>query len=830
MLATQTLANLHRKPNDMSRRSYSILRQMLPIVVVTLAIVGRATLVPAAETKTDFSRQVLPILSNKCFTCHGPDAEDDQLRLDDFETASEDRGGYRAIDPDRPDDSELLARIHSTDDPMPPADAEKQLTPEERKILSDWVSGGGRYARHWAFVPPQKPTQIDNRQAIDHFISNKLQSHGLTFAPPADRATLARRASLTLTGLPPEPQQLVEFLADTKRDAYVRYVDQLLNSPRFGEHQARYWLDAVRYGDTHGLHLDNRRGIYPYRDWVARAFNENLPLDEFIRWQIAGDLLDNPSLDQQIATGFIRLNPTTGEGGAIPAEFQAKNNFDRVETIGTVFLGMSLTCARCHTHKYDPTPQVEYYRLMAFFNSTAEPAMDSNAYTFGPTVQVPADEPAWKQWRDLQATRKRLLLEFEQDLSNLSEDLQQRWHNGTKVEQLAMLADSAGPFQDHDQHQSARQLAESIKSAEEAFTGCIVAQDLPELRATRVLRRGEYDQPIGDALEPGVLSAMGQLPLDAPKNRLGLAEWLTSPDHPLVARVLVNRLWQRIFGEALVRTPEDFGLQGEQPTHPQLLDWLAGELQESDWNLKHLLKLMVTSRTFRQNSAWRDDVDDPQNRMWARGPRYRLDAEVLRDLGLWASGLLDPKIGGEGVKPYQPAGLWAALAHPASNTKEYVRDNGAPLYRRSLYVYWKRTSPHPMMILFDAPDREASCVRRSRTNTSLQSLGLFNETQRIEMGRQMAARLLRAQSNDDQRLEKLFQLLASRSPTTQEANTCMQLLQSLHQRYEDAPDDARQLLAHGDAPHDDTLPVSQHAAWTQLCVTVLASDLAMILY
>ncbi len=345
-----------------------------------------------------------------------------------------------------------------------------------------------------------------------------------------------------------------------------------------------------------------------------------------------------------------------------------------------------------------------------------------------------------------------------------------------------------------------------------------------------MLNRGEYDLPVGDPLEPNTFAVMGVFPADEPRNRLGLAHWLTSREHPLVARVLVNRIWQRTFGEGLVRTPEDFGLQGQQPTHPQLLDWLAVELQESGWDLKHMLRLMVNSRAFRQRSAWRDNVDDPENRLFARGPRHRLDAEVIRDIALWASGLLDPYMGGEGVKPYQPGGLWSALMHPASNTKKYERDTGEKIYRRSLYVYWKRTCPHPMLTLFDAPSRESACVKRSRTNTSLQSLGLLNETQRIEMSRMLAERLIHEADDDTSRLDLLFTLLACRRPTDVERSACTKLLELNRTRYENAEKDAVALLSTGDAPRDKEIEAVEHAAWSQLVVTVLASDVAILLF
>jgi len=811
-------------------------------IAVTLFILGISDLRAAGKAgdpaTVDFAREVLPILSNKCFICHGPDStEEGQLRLDTFDGATQVRSGYQAINPKSPEQSELLARINSVAEPMPPVDAEKQLTPAERDVLSRWVKQGGEYAMHWAFVPPRKadPDISDSsiRNEIDAFLLKQLRSKGVTFAAEADRRILARRAALTLTGLPPDPEQLHRFLNDSSDDAYEKLVDELLKSPRYGEHQARYWLDAVRYGDTHGLHLDNRRGIYPYRDWVVRALNQNLPLDQFITWQLAGDLLPDPTLEQRVATGYVRLNPSTGEGGAIPAEFQMKNNFDRVETLGTVFLGMSLTCARCHTHKYDPIPQTSYYRLLAFFNSTAEPSMDGNKYEYGPVAKTPKNQAAWDEWERLLKQRSELIRLASKHLQKddaVAPETRQKWDSSSDVDRLAIMADPKNASAQFKLTDEAVGLKQKIEQAEGAFTTTLVAQDLPQPRTTHVLKRGEYDLPIGDPLQPGILEVMGGFPEGTPRNRLGLAQWLTSREHPLVARVLINRVWQRVFGEGLVRTPEDFGLQGQQPTHPELLDWLAVELQDSGWNLKHMLRLMVTSRAFRQSSAWRQDVTDPENLLFARGPGYRLDAEVLRDVALWASGLLDPSMGGEGVKPYQPVGMWKALAHPGSNTKEYVADKGALLYRRSLYVYWKRTSPHPMMTLFDAPDRESSCVRRSRTNTSLQSLGLLNETQRIEMSRKLAERLLLSSDSDEARLNQLFELLASRSPTDHEAATCLNLLRVMKGRFVESPNDALALLSQGEAVRNDKLDPAELAAWTQVAVTVLASDVAILLY
>ena len=797
----------------------------LTLLVSTFVLAFSRGALNAADTPVDFAREILPVLSNKCFICHGPDSrKKDLLRLDSFEGATRDLGGYRAINTSNPAKSEIIVRINSADDSMPPEKAEKKLTPAERKLIQRWVLQGGGYTKHWAFVPPTKPATPSQGHPIDAFVRSGFESKGVSFATEADKSTLARRLALVLTGLPPGPALLESYLKDKNKNAYERLVEEFLSDPRYGEHQARYWLDAVRYGDTHGLHLDNKRGIYPYRDWVVRALNKNLPLDQFIEWQLAGDLLPNPTMEQLVATGFVRMNPTTAEGGVIPAEFQAKNNFDRTETLGTVFLGMTMICSRCHTHKYDPIKQTEYYQLMAFFNSTAEGPLDGNKYEYAPVIKVPSNQSTWEAWEAFKAKQIKLVNQAEK----LKLELDKKWAKAGRDERFQTLAKP-------DQHleklqKEASDIAKKITDAKAKFTTTLVAKELGKPRETKLLQRGEYNLPTGEALQPDVLKVMSPFPEGAPRNRLGLAKWLTSSEQPVVTRVLVNRIWQRVYGEGLVRTPEDFGLQGQQPTHPELLDWLAVELQDSKWDLKHMLRLMVTSKTFRQSSALRDGVDDPENKLWARGPRFRLDAEVLRDIALWASELLDPHMGGEGVKPYQPAGLWKALAHPASNTKQYQQDKGRMVYRRSLYVYWKRTSPHPMMTLFDAPSRESSCVKRSRTNTPLQSLSLLNEIQRVEMARMLAERLLKQGNTDDERLNLLFTLLACREPNDTERDACGKLLKSMRNRYESAEKDAIELLDTGEVPRDKSLNTTDHAAWTQMAATALASDLALMLF
>jgi len=776
------------------------------------------------ERAVDFAREILPILSDKCFACHGPDTKSkDIVRLDSYEAATKDLAGYKAIDPENPADSEIIFRINDDIAPMPPKDAHKQLTDKEKRLIARWVMQGGEYAMHWAFVPPTKslPEGLEGSAAIDYAIGQQLKDKQIDFAPQADRATLARRVALVLTGLPPKPEALAAFLDDNKPGAYERFVEKQLASPHFGEHQARYWLDAVRYGDTHGLHLDNKRGIYPYRDWVVRAFNDNLPLDDFITWQLAGDLLDNPTLQQQVATGFVRMNPTTSEGGVIPAEFQAKNNFDRVEMLGTVMMGMTMNCVRCHTHKYDPITHTEYYELLAFFNSTAENPLDGNKYAYGPTIKAPENQAAWRRWLSLEDEARRLIKRA--DTQQLARDA-----SGDLTAQVKAIAEQGAAGT--DLKAKALDLHKRLTAAQRTFTTTLVAKELPKPRTTKLLARGEYSQPTGPPLTPSTLDVLGELPEGAPANRLGLAQWLTHREHPLTSRVLINRVWQRVFGHGLVRTPEDFGLQGQQPTHPELLDWLAVELQDSGWDLKHMLRIMVNSRTFKQRSAHRNEVNDPENKLFARGPSHRLDAEEIRDIALWASGLLRDEMGGEGFKPYQPPNMWKALAHPKSNTKHYKRDTGDKLYRRSLYMYWKRTSPHPMMTLFDAPSRESSCVRRSKTNTSLQSLGLLNETQRTELARTLAQRLILSEDEDADRLDLLFTLLASRSPSDLERRVCLSLLEKMTHRYRDAEQDATALLSVGEAPRDQTINAAEHAAWTQVCATVMASDMAIRLY
>ncbi|MBT5168196.1 MAG: DUF1553 domain-containing protein [Opitutales bacterium] len=752
-------------------------RRLYSSFSVFIALAGVAA---AAKTpKPDFAREVLPILSDKCFVCHGPDAEADELKLTHYEEAVRLRDGTQAINPEEFKDSLLLERIADLEDPMPPVD-EKPLIESEREILENWVLSGAEYAKHWSFEEPQRDARFNS---VDAFVKADLRANGLDFSPEADLRTLVRRASLVLTGLPPDAESMEVIASSQDPYAFDTFVDQLLQSEGYGEHRARYWLDAVRYGDTAGLARDTRRGLYPYRDWVIQAFNDNLPIDQFITWQLAGDLLPDPSLEQQVATGYVRMNPTTNEGGSIPEEFQAKNNFDRVENLGTVFLGLSMQCARCHTHKYDPISQTEYFQLLAFFNNTAEKPLDGYKYDLPPVEKAPRDIADWKRFKQLKSLGSTL--------------------SGDQVLELAEI--------------------------ECRMSTTLVAEE-GDPRETFLLERGDYLSPSGSPLQPGVIDAIGRMPNDAPRNRLGLAQWLTAPDNPLVARVLVNRLWQQVFGVGLVRTPEEFGLQGEHPTHPELLDFLALEFQSSGWDQKAILRRLVLSKAFRQSSARRLDIDDPENRLYARGPSFRLDAEVIRDSTLFAAGVLDPFMGGEGVKPYQPPGMWESIGHRKSNTRVYVPDTGPKVYRRSIYVYWKRASPHPMMTIFDAPNRESACAGRSRTDTPLQSLALLNEPQRIYSARTLAESMVDSQETDEALVNVLFETLAGREANQTEQIACVSLLEKTKSAYLADPSLAESLLEIGEGQRNETLDPVEVAAWTQVIVAVMASDPFILLY
>lgn len=942
-------------------------------------------------TPVDFNREIRPLLAKHCWTCHGADSASRRanLRLDTPQGIAELRHGQRPVEPGNLKASLIWQRLNPEIPALqmpPPGSGIEPMDDSEKALIRRWIEQGGKFQRHWAFELPHRSEapKLDDkgwaRNFVDAFVRAKMEAGGLKPEPEADRATLLRRASLTLTGLPPSPTELDAFLRDAHGDAYERAVDRLLASPRYGEHQARYWLDAVRYGDTHGLHLDNERSIWPYRDWVVRAFNEDLPYDQFVTWQLAGDLLPNPTTEQLIATGYVRLNPTTNEGGAIAEEFLAKNTFDRVDTTATVMLGVTLGCARCHDHKYDPFLQRDYYGMFAFFNSTQDAALDGNDKFHAPVIKAPSPEQeqqlrAWdaelrtieahvdpaaaKTWAEREAGRRptvgawtiagpyvadsfdaafdkpsgpepnapessvqwrpidlkpaepkagivgkanaavylRATIESpvarDAELRLGSDDGVAVWLNGKPVhknkvqralapgadtvrltlakgsnELLVKIVNAAGDDgaaidladpvaemlkgelakgqgadaqvlastflaygPDSPDAERYRAASQRRRELDASLPRTLVAAELPMPRTAYVLRRGEYDKR-GAPVTRAIPRVFGWLPTGAPVNRLGLAKWIVSRKNPLAARVIVNRLWQQDFGLGLVKSSEDFGSRGDFPSHPELLDTLAVWFRESGWSVKKLHRLLVTSATFRQSAAADPEkhAADPENVLLARGPRYRLDAEVLRDQALYAAGLLVEERGGHGVKPYQPPGLWEEIAYPSSDTSKYVQDHGEALYRRSLYLFWKRTSPPPALLLFDAPMRESCVVRRARTNTPLQALTAMNAPAYFEASRVMAERVLHHPGPDPARIAYAFRLATSRDPSPSERGVLLRALAEQRALYRFDPANAKKLVSAGEAPLDASLDPVEHAAWTMVCNLVLNLDETITLH
>ncbi|MBM3998839.1 MAG: DUF1553 domain-containing protein [Planctomycetes bacterium] len=1008
------------------------------------------------EPAIDFGRRIRPVLAERCFPCHGLDAEkrETDMRLDTKEGlfVQLDSGDIPIV-PGDPDRSALYRRL-TTDDPelrMPPDDA-KPLDAEEIERIRQWIADGARWEPHWSLTAPSRPSVPDARgsawprNAIDAFILQRLRAEELEPSSEADKARLLRRAALDLTGLPPTIAELDAFLTDPSADAYEKAVDRLLASPHYGEQMARYWLDAARYGDTHGLHLDNVRLMWPYRDWVIRAFRDNMPFDRFTLEQLAGDLLPDATLQQRIATGFLRCNVTTSEGGAIDAEYEAHYTADRVATVSTVWMGITMGCVVCHDHKFDPFDMKDHYQLAAFFNRLDGPAMDGNRQDTPPTIQVMTDdqrreleqmdarvadlvariaapqpavdaaqgewesrirtaaasEPRWMAMRPesslsrggatLAALEDHSILasgvnpekevyEFEFRLQegpftairlegltheSLSGGGAGRSPNGnvvlTEFEAETAASDGSGAWQsvsfalawsDHAQsdgdfkianaidgkpesgwaigghqkkedrraifvasnpfggpegarlrvrlrHESIyaqhqfgrvrlavtaaaaipevgvgtvpRELVDwirgdpasvteeqrgkirtyyrdsvstdgalkaainelaSLRKARDAFDAglptTLVWRDAGEPKPAFILLRGQYDKP-GPAVSPNTPAALPPLADIGPGHtptRIDLARWLVSPEHPLTARVVVNRFWQQYFGIGLVETAEDFGSQGTPPSHPELLDWLAVEFRESGWDVKRLQKLIVTSAAYRQDARVTPDraKKDPRNRLVSRGPRYRLDAESVRDSALAASGLLVRDIGGPSVKPYQPSGIWEAVAYTDSNTAKFTRDSGPALYRRGLYTFWKRTAPPPTLVILDAPSRETCTVRRTRTNTPLAALALMNDEQFVEAARHLATRALKeGGSTDAERVAYAFRLATARVPTDAERAVLHETLSAHADRYAADVESARKLIQVGESAPDATLDPAQLAAWTMLGNLILNLD------
>jgi mono/diheme cytochrome c family protein len=762
--------------------------------ILTLAVSLLAPRVQAAE-HVDFNRDVRPILANNCFKCHGPDAKERkaELRLDTEEGATADLGDSRAVVHGKPQESELVRRITAKGHKqMPPRKSGKQLTPRDIEVLTAWVREGGHYARHWAYVKPVRPalSRVLNRawtrNGIDFFILARLEAEGLQPAPEADRATLARRAALDLTGLPPAADEVERFVNDPRPDAYERFVDRLLASPRFGEHWARLWLDLARYADSAGYADDPLRTIWAYRDYVIRSFNTNKPFDRFTIEQIAGDLLPHPTEEQLIATAFHRNTMTNNEGGTSDEEFRNVAVVDRVNTTMAVWMGTSMACAQCHSHKYDPISQEEYFRFFAILNQTE----DADRTDEAPVLKLLT--PAQKQRRPWWEA--------------------QIW----ELEQIAQGTDPAVL--------AAKERLLVLQGDLKPATTVPIMHELTgaERRKTHVQYRGNY-LDLGPEVHEGVPAAFQPLPRGLPPGRLALARWLVDADNPLTARVIANRFWEQIFGIGLVRTSEEFGTQGELPSHPELLDWLATELVRRGWDVKAFLKLLVTSASYRQSSrvthALREH--DPDNRLLARGPRFRLSAEVVRDQALAVSGLLSGKLYGPPVRPPRPAtGLTAAFG----GAIDWKTSDGTDRHRRGLYTEWRRSNPYPSMVTFDAPNREVCTLRRARTNTPLQALVVLNDPVYVEAAQALARRMVAGGANPTDRARRGFQLCLARPPSQQELERLVRLHDDVRASFEKSPDKARQLASDPLGPPPPGTDVAELASWTVVANILLNLD------
>ncbi len=777
------------------------------------------TTIPLAATAraddVSFNRDIRPLLSDRCFACHGPDAHERKAKLrldtaDGADGAYRTHKGFTAIKPGSLKDSELWHRLTTddADEAMPPAKSnKKRFSKAELALVKRWIEAGAKYEGFWAFQPPRNPLRPAvkdkswSSHPIDLHVLRKLESIGMKPSAEADRRMLIRRVTLDLTGLPPTRDEVRAFLNDKRPGAYEALVDRLLARPQYGEHMARYWLDVVRFADTNGMHKDFYRNHVAYRDWVIRAFNENLGYDDFVRYQLAGDLYPDPSTDQLVASGFHRLHLIIDRGTALPEESFTKNVFDRVTSVGTAFMGMTVNCAMCHDHKYDPLTQEDFYALFAFLNN-----IDAEPETRGRPrngLQPPFISLATPEQSDR-------LKKFDAQLAQLQKQLASAKREVAKTKDAARkkaLTESTRKLQaNHD----------ALKRQRDQFHGTIqyamVMKERTDVRPAFLLTRGEYDKPA----KPVERNTPAFLPPLQKKGsvatRMDLAQWFVDPDNPLTARVAVNRFWQQLFGVGLVKTSEDFGAQGEVPSHPELLDHLAVRFVESGWDVKALMKHIVVSKTYRQTSvaAPQQFERDPENRLLSRGSRYRLDAEVIRDQILATSGLLSTKMFGPSVKPPQPDGLWRAVTMIG---ERFQADSGEAIVRRSLYTYWKRGMPPPQMTILNAPIRDACVARRERTNTPSQALLLLNESQYMKAARHLAKQSLdQPKLTAAQRIDYAYEVVTCRLPDAGERRILNDLIGQLQTAYRANPNLAAALCEGIDLPSDDAR--AELAAWT----------------
>jgi hypothetical protein len=722
---------------------------------------GSAVTSGSLPDQISYNFDIRPILSDKCFKCHGPDAtaREAHLRLDIADSAYAPlhvtKGAY-AIVPGNPDASMLLKRVSSADPTfkMPPPDAHLgAFTDYEQKLFTKWIREGAKYERHWAFTPPVKSPlpalkgQEKANNAIDYFVLDMLRKNDLAMNPEADKERLLKRLCLDLTGLPPTIKEMDAFLADNSPNAYEKMVDHYLSLPQYGEKMAVHWLDVARYADSYGYQDDNIRTQWPWRDWVIHAFNINIPYDTFLTWQIAGDMLPHATKEQILATAFFRNNKYTEEGGVIPEEYRVEYLIDETKTYGRGILGVSIECAQCHDHKYDPFAQKDYYSLLAFFNNTKEVGYEGDV-----SVSKPAKMP------------------------------------------ILTISDSD---------------ARKMPFLHKTDTGNLMVSVMGErdtLRKTYLLSRGQYDAPTVEVV-PNALPAV--MPFDTtrfPRNRLGLAAWTASRQNPLTARVFVNQLWQELFGRGIVKSAADFGMQGDLPSNVALLDWLAADFMDNHWDIKHLVKFIVLSAAYRQSTQTTPEKleKDPDNMYLSHGPRNRLSAEFVRDLVLSSSGLLVPTIGGPSVKPYQPAGLWEAATSGRGVLATYRQDHHDSLYRRGMYTFIKLTVPPPSMAIFDASNRDQCQVQRGKTNTPLQALVMMNDPTVLEASRVLAQRLLTSPATDEAHLTTAFRLIVCRHPTKKELTVLTDYYNDQIQLFHSRQLNARQTLGIGEYPQAST--------------------------
>ena len=798
-----------------------MLRMVIPCL---LALAGAGSV---RAQPSDLNREARSILSAHCFTCHGPDskARKANLRLDLAEAAQKDCDGLPAITPKNLEKSEVWRRI-TNDDPtkrMPPASAKKSLTAKEIDVLKRWIEAGAASDRHWAFAAPKRPAPPTtankswSRSPLDHFVLARIEAEKLTPSPAAEPERWLRRVSLDLVGLPPAPKEIDDFLSEDAVDsnaARAKVADRLLASPRFGERWAAPWLDQARYADSNGYQADQLREIWAYRDWVIRALNDDMPFDRFVVEQLAGDLMPNATMAQKIASGFHRTVTCNVEAGVNPEENRVNQVFDRVNTTATVFLGLSFECAQCHHHKYDPVSMKDYYQLFAYFNNTPLevelPKGKGVQYELaGPKMTLPRATIDIEKATRIQADIDRLNGERKRLAAETPES------EATKKSQAASLKKL---------DQRLKTLARDAAALRETTTLIMVEMDTP--RATHILNRGNYLTP-GDKVDAGIPAALHPIDPTLPKNRLGLARWLTSRDNPLLARVTVNRWWAELFSRGIVPTSEEFGSQGDMPTHPDLLDWLAVEFMDSGWSMKHLLKQIVLSSTYGQSSRVTPSLleRDPENKLLARGSRFRLRAETIRDQGLVASGLLSDKMFGPPVMPYQPPGLWKTVGR---NSPIWTEAIGEDRFRRGVYVVWRRAMPYPSFVAFDAPDRSACVVKRSRTNTPLQALALLNDPAYLEMALALACRIQTMGKDDDERLRHAWRLLLTRTPSAAELEVLGELLRTRLDDYRANPKKAAELVQgiRGFRPPADVDP-ARVAAWFHVANVLFNLDEAI---